>query len=130
MRGKVTPRAFLTGEGHCRRWAHLVALILGSEGVPKAQPGRGKAGVHGGGLAKVLPRAVVAANGLIVAPHRKPGHNMLRVLLHQPAELRQTVIACMQACIGILLQLALRYAQKCPGSITQASQSCEREWLP
>lgn len=63
---------------------HLVALVLGGKGVAEAQPCRREGGVHGGGLAKVLPRAVEAADGLVVAPHAKPGHSMLRVVLHQP----------------------------------------------
>ena len=61
---------------------HLVALVLSGKGVAEAQPCRRKGRVHGGGLAKVLARAVKAANGLVVAPHSKPGHSMLRVVLH------------------------------------------------
>ena len=103
----------------CRRWAYLVALILGSKGVPKAQPGRGKAGVHGSGLPKVLPRTVVAADGLVVAPHRKPGHHMLWVLLHQPAECRRAKVACMppvsKSCFSWLRHSLRKFMQQHSG---------------
>ena len=91
--------------GHCKPKTkevgvklHLVALILGGKGVAEAQPGRRKGGVHGGGLAKVLPRAVKAADGLVVAPHAKPGHSMLRVVLHQPGSQKHRCEEVMQGC--------------------------------
>ncbi len=71
---------------------YLVALILGSEGVPKAQPGWSKGGVDGCGLAKVLASAVIPAYGLVVASHRKPGNHMLRIILHQPGRLDKPVL--------------------------------------
>ena len=86
---------------------HLIALILGGKGVAEAQPCRRKGGVHGGGLAEVLPRAVEASDGLVVAPHAKPGHSMLGVVLHQSVSQqhrREEVIqacgcACLPACV-------------------------------
>lgn len=53
--------------------------------MPKAEPCRGKGGVHGGGLAKVVPRALVPADAEVVAGHTKPRDCSVWILLHQPA---------------------------------------------
>ena len=97
--------------GHCKHknnevgpMLHLVALVLGGKGVAEAQPCRRKGRVHGGGFAKVLPRAIKAADGLVVAPHAKPGHSMLGIVLHQPGSQQHRHEEVIQACGCACLQ--------------------------
>ena len=63
----------------------LIALILKGKCIAKANPGRCKAVLHAGSLAKVPPCTVILTCAQVVAAHSKPGMGSIRVLFHEPA---------------------------------------------